>query len=112
MGGTLTYAAATGDRGGDLAAAAIFYAYGVAQNLGTPRCPLLGQYSGRDEFITPDDVEAVVAHHPDEIVLYPESGHGFMREGSRSFEPAVAADAWQRLVAFLAEHVLEGSSAA
>jgi carboxymethylenebutenolidase len=47
----------------------------------------------------------VRAHHPGRVVVYPEAGHGFMRDGSPSFDEAAASDAWRRLLDFFAEHV-------
>lgn len=111
MGGTMTYATAVGERGAELSAAVVFYAATVAQNLGTPRCPLLGFFAGRDEFIPRADVDAIADHHPGRIVVYPEAGHAFMRDGSRSHEPEAAADAWARMLAFLDEHVRAATAA-
>ena len=37
----------------------------------------------------------MTAHHADDVVLYPDNGHAFMRDGSDSFEPVAAADGWR-----------------
>lgn len=41
---------------------------------------------------------------PTELVLYPEEGHGFLGEGA----PACRADASQRIVDWVSQHVLSG----
>ena len=43
------------------------------------------------------NIDKVVAHHDDTIV-YPDAGHGFMRDRSEDFAEADAADAWKRLL--------------
>lgn len=103
MGGRLTYAAALADLG--LAAAAPFYGGGIAGILGEPRCPVLAFFGGRDEWVPTEEIEAVSAHHPGQVVVYPDAGHGFLRDGSDAFHPEAAADAWPRLLAFLDEHL-------
>ena len=40
-----------------------------------------------------------------DVVVYPDATHGFMRDGSDSYAPADAADAWSRTLAFFAEHL-------
>ena len=32
--------------------------------------------------------------------MYPGADHGFMRDGSESYDPDSAADAWSRMLAF------------
>jgi carboxymethylenebutenolidase len=103
MGGRISYLAATG--GLDIQCAAPFYGGGIAQALGKPACPLLAFFGGKDEYIPTDDIERVRAHHGDDVVVYPESGHGFMRDGSESYNEADAADAWARLLTFLRTHL-------
>jgi carboxymethylenebutenolidase len=103
MGGRYTYLAAVSDA--DVQCAAPFYGAGIAHALGEPRCPLLAFFGGRDEYISSADIEAVQRHHPGQVVVYPEARHGFMRDGSDSFDEAAAADAWGRLLAFFGEHL-------
>ena len=74
-----------------------FYGGGIAGRLGTPTCPTLLLFGGRDDYIPTEDIEAVRAHHPDETVVYPDAGHGFFRDGSDSYDESAAADAWHRL---------------
>jgi carboxymethylenebutenolidase len=103
MGGHMAYRAAVD--GLDVQCAASFYGGGIAQILGAPRCPVLLFFGGNDPYIPPDAIEAVQAHHPDVTFVYPEAGHGFMRDGSDDFHEASAADAWTRVLAFFAEHL-------
>jgi carboxymethylenebutenolidase len=103
MGGRLTYEAATD--GVDLQAAAPFYGARTGRILGESRCPLLCFFGGRDEYVPAEEIAAVEAHHPGRVVVYPEAGHGFMRDGSPSYDEAAATDAWRRLLDFFGEHL-------
>ncbi|MGD0379311.1 MAG: dienelactone hydrolase family protein [Acidimicrobiales bacterium] len=103
MGGLLTYRTALAGDGFD--AAVGFYGAGIATELGEPRCPTLLLFGGRDEYITPADIEVVRLRHP-ETVVYPEAGHGFMRDGSKSYDEAAARDAWSRMLRFFTEQLL------
>jgi carboxymethylenebutenolidase len=105
MGGRFSYRAALlADRLG-VAASVPFYGGGIAQDLGEPRCPTLLFFGGADPYIPTADIDAVRAHHPDEVIVYPGATHGFMRDGSDSYSPVDAADAWSRMLAFFAEHL-------
>jgi carboxymethylenebutenolidase len=108
LGGRITYAAATWD-GLAIDAAAPFYGAGIDKKLGTPTCPTLLFYGGADVYIPPDEIERVRQHHGDDVVVYPDAGHGFMRDGSDSYSAAAATDAWSRLLAFFGKH-LDGAS--
>ncbi len=99
MGGRLSYEAALA--GVDLQAVAPFYGAGTGRLLGRPTCPILCFFGGRDEYIPPEEVEAVEAHHPGHVVVYPDAPHGFMRDGSDSYREDAAVDAWGRLLDFL-----------
>jgi carboxymethylenebutenolidase len=55
--------------------------------------------------VSPEAIEAVRARHPDDVVVYPDAGHGFMRDGSPDYDDAAASDAWTRLLAFFAQHL-------
>jgi len=104
MGGRLSYLAATS--GVDVQAAAPFYGGGIERLLGPAGCPLLAFFGGRDEYVPPSAVKAVQERHGAEnVVVYPEAGHGFMRDGSESYHEPSARDAWSRLLAFFAEHL-------
>jgi carboxymethylenebutenolidase len=101
MGGSLTYRAALAD-GFD--AAAGFYGAYIAAGMGEPKCPTLLFFGGNDPWIPSADIETVAAHHADAFV-YPEAGHGFMRDGSADFAPDAAADAWTRTLALFRENL-------
>ncbi len=101
MGGRLTYRAALA---GGFDAAAGFYGSGIAAELGEPKCPTLLFFGGTDEWIPAADIETVAAHHRDTFV-YPEAGHGFMRDGTPDYVPAAADDAWGKLAAHFREHL-------
>jgi len=101
MGGLLSYRAAVS---GGFDAAVGFYGAGISRELGAPACPTLLLFGGVDAYIPTSEIDAVVAHHPDTVV-YPNAGHGFMRDGSENFNEAAAADGWKRLLAFFGAHL-------
>lgn len=103
MGGRLSYLAAV--RGVELEAAAPFYGAGIEQLLATPGCPLLAFFGGRDPWIPAAALEKIRARHGADVVVYPEAGHGFMRDGSEDHRPEAARDAWDRLLAFFTRHL-------
>jgi dienelactone hydrolase len=37
--------------------------------------------------------------------VYPGADHGFMRDGSESYDPESAADAWSRMLEFFASNL-------
>jgi carboxymethylenebutenolidase len=104
MGGGYAYAAAVA---GAVDAAVPFYGGGIAQHLGTAQSPLLAFFGGKDEWIPRDQVAQVEAHHPGDVVVYEDAQHGFMRDGSENYHETAAPDAWQRMLAFFAQHLQE-----
>jgi carboxymethylenebutenolidase len=69
------------------------------------KCPLLGLYGGKDTGIKPDDVQAAAAKaraagKTVEIVMYPNSPHGFHADYRPSYVAADAADGWARALAW------------
>jgi carboxymethylenebutenolidase len=103
MGGSISYLAAV--RGVDVACAAPFYGSAIAKMLGPVSCPLLFFFGGQDEWVPMSDIEQVRERYPNDVVLYEDAGHGFFRDGSDSYHPQAAADAWDRLRAFFAAHL-------
>lgn len=103
MGGRLTYETATS--GVNVQCAVPFYGGGIAGVLGTLTCPTLLLFGGSDEYIPAEDIESVQAHHPGDVVVYPDAGHGFFRDGSASYDPGAATDAWHRLLGMFHEHL-------
>jgi carboxymethylenebutenolidase len=104
MGGGYAYLAAIS---GDVDAAVPFYGAGIAQHLGTAQCPLLAFFGGHDEWIPRADIATVEQHHAGDVIVYENAGHGFMRDGSESYDEPAATDAWNRLLAFFAQHLQE-----
>jgi carboxymethylenebutenolidase len=105
MGGRFSYRAALQAERYGIAASVPFYGGGIAQDLGEPQCPTLLFFGGSDPYIPTADIEAVQAHHPDDVVVYPDATHGFMRDGSDSYAPVDSADAWSRMLHFFALHL-------
>jgi carboxymethylenebutenolidase len=66
--------------------------------------PVLAIIGGRDPYTPPEDVEALRAiGERITVVVYPEAEHGFVHDPSRpSHRLEDAADAWARVVDFLA----------
>jgi len=102
MGGLLAYRTALASTGCD--AAVCFYGARIAAELGRPLCPTLLLFAGRDEYIPSADIEAVADHH-DGTVVYPDAHHGFMRDGSSSYDDTSARDGWRRTLDFLGAHL-------
>lgn len=77
---------------------------GVAQL----RAPVIGFYAGKDQGIPLADVEAmrsalVAARKTgSQIIVYPDSQHGFHADYRTSYDPAAARDAWTRMLAHFA----------
>jgi carboxymethylenebutenolidase len=102
MGGHFTWQAAL--HGDSYDAAVGFYGANIASDLGQPRCPTLLFFGGNDPYIPAPDIAAVAAHHR-ETIVYPEAGHGFLRDGSEDYVPEAAADAWTRMRAHFQQHL-------
>jgi carboxymethylenebutenolidase len=113
MGGSVSFYAAVDHA---LGAAVTFYGGGVAQGrfgypaqtelAGQLQTPWLGLYGDLDAGIPSDQVEALeaaaaTAGVPTEVVRFPEADHGFnCNERPAVYNPAVAADAWKRALAW------------
>jgi carboxymethylenebutenolidase len=90
--------------------------YGVAPR---PReairrlCPVVGSWPGKDITTRAARVlepELTAADIPHDLKIYPGAWHSFFNDQLRVHDPATAADSWQRVLAFFAEHV-RGNSA-
>ena len=71
--------------------------------------PVLGLYGGADDNIPPDLVERMrdalkAAKEPSEIVVYPDTPHGFFADYRPSYRKAQAEDAWGRARAWFTDH--------
>jgi carboxymethylenebutenolidase len=68
---------------------------------------ILCLFGERDDYIPPDQVEAIAAALKDagvnhETVVYPGATHGFFCDQRESHQPAAATDAWDRVKALFA----------
>jgi carboxymethylenebutenolidase len=118
MGGSVTMLAAVRRH---LGAAVSFYGGGVIEGrFGMPplvelapglATPWLGLYGGKDEGIPVDQADALRAAAkqsavPNDLVVYPEAGHGFhCDQRPAGFHPAAAEDAWVKTLAWFDEHL-------
>lgn len=108
MGGRLAYTAAA-LAGVDAAVA--YYGGGIQGQLAlAPRigCPVQFHYAAHDAHIPPEAVEAVraaMAGKAAEVLVYPDSEHGFNCWARASWHAPSAALAHGRSLAFLAQHL-------
>ena len=71
--------------------------------------PVLGLYGAADSGVPNETVERMraalrAAESPSEIVLYPDTPHGFHADYRASFRKREAEDGWQRLLAWFKQH--------
>jgi carboxymethylenebutenolidase len=73
------------------------------------KAPVLGLYGGADQGI-PNDLVAKMqenlkeAKQPSEIVLYPDTPHGFYADYRPSYRKEQAEDGWRKLLAWFQKH--------
>jgi carboxymethylenebutenolidase len=86
--------------------AVAYYGGSITQELQKqPKCPVMYHFGERDTHIPASDVEKIKAAHPQgDFYLYP-AGHGFNCDQRDSYDPASAALARERSIAFFAKHV-------
>ena len=78
------------------------------QLVGDLKAPVLGLYAGKDTGIPVADVEAMrvaliaAKKKGSEIVVYPQSQHGFHADYRTSYDAQAAADGWSRMLAHFA----------
>jgi carboxymethylenebutenolidase len=104
MGGTYTWVASAQLSG--LSAAVGYYGGGIV-GLKTlqPQVPTMLHFGEKDDHIPLAGVKELGELHPDvPIYLYP-AGHGFHCDERASFDAASAKLAWDRTLAFFAQHV-------
>lgn len=103
-GGSLAWLAAC--RSADVSCAIGYYGAQIIQFLGErPRVPVLLHFGALDALIPASDVEAIGRAHPDaEIFTYP-ADHGFNCADRAAHDPASAALALARSLAFLDRHL-------
>jgi carboxymethylenebutenolidase len=73
------------------------------------KAPVLGLYGGADQGIPNDTVEKMrealkAAGKPSEIVLYPDTPHGFHADYRPSYRKEQAQDGWRRLQEWFKKH--------
>jgi len=72
------------------------------------RCPVLGHYGREDVAITakvPDFEDAMSAAGKQLSPFHYDAPHAFNNDQRTSYRPEAAAQAWERTIAFLAEHL-------
>lgn len=71
------------------------------------RMPIVGNYGERDTGIPADEVRAFrnVLRAPNDIVIYPTSGHAFFDDQRASYVAPAAQDAWRRTLAFFNKYL-------
>jgi len=77
--------------------------------IGELKCPVLGLYGAADAGIPVASVEEMkaalkAAHKPSEIVLYPDTPHGFNADYRPSYRPDQAKDGWAKLQAWFKQN--------
>jgi carboxymethylenebutenolidase len=73
------------------------------------KCPVLGLYGGQDKGIPQKDIDdmrvALKAAGKDaEIIVYPDSQHGFLADYRPSFDPKTGPEGWAKMLAFFKSH--------
>jgi carboxymethylenebutenolidase len=73
------------------------------------KAPVLGLYGGADQNITPANIDAMraaikAAGKSSEIVVYPDTPHGFNADYRPSYRPKEARDGWARMLAWFKQN--------
>ena len=71
--------------------------------------PILGLYGGADPGIPIAQIDALraalkAAGKPSEIIVYPDTPHGFNADYRPSYRPQQAKDGWKRMLAWFKQH--------
>lgn len=115
LGGGLSFFAAC-KLSNDIAAAASFYGrvldewIEAAEDITVPTYLFFG---GQDPFIPSERVQQIQARFQElgkdyRLKVYPTADHGFFCNERSSYSPLAAADAWQELQRFFAQHLQSG----
>ena len=80
--------------------------HNAGEMAGKLNCPLLGLYGGADPSSTPAQIhdaeqQAHAAGRTVEIVVYPDTPHGFHADYRPSYRQGPAEDGWRRMLAWL-----------
>ena len=96
-------------------ATVIYYGFVSAEpeKLKALKAPVLGLFGGADDGIPVEGVRAFEAAlkglgKPVTIHVYDGAGHAFANPSGQNYKADAAADAWQKSLAFLAEHLKGG----
>lgn len=105
LGGSVAFGAAT--RLDGFAAAVGFYGGRIADMADEkPKIPMQLHYGAEDHGIPMSNVDTVREKRPDvEIFVYEGAGHGFNCDARASYHAEAAKIAWERTMAFFAEHL-------
>jgi carboxymethylenebutenolidase len=76
---------------------------------GSLKAPVLGLYGGSDQGIPPETIEEMrkalkAAGNPSEIIVYPDTPHGFHADYRPSYRKEQAQEGWKRLQAWFKQH--------
>lgn len=112
MGGQLTWRMAEREDG-ELAAVAPFYGAGydpTPESVRTITAPVLAVWGGDDPSVPAEQREKIVALLQQEgkqhkALTYDGAGHAFMNDKHDSYNPEVASQAWQELLAFFKQNL-------
>jgi len=109
MGGSYALQLACVD--GSLRAASVFYGQNPRPLEAVARaCPIVGSYPEQD-FTAGQGrrLEAALRRFaiPHDVKIYPGAHHSFFNDHGRVYDPAAAADAWSRTLAFFQDHLAE-----
>ena len=92
----------------EVGACVVFYGGhpNVKPDLPSLKAPVLGIYAGKDNFVTPSvvaelDRELTALGKRHEVHTYPNAQHAFFNDQREVHDPAAAADAWTKTIAFL-----------
>ncbi len=86
--------------------AVAYYGGGIANNLQTlPKVPVMFHFGDRDEFIPPEQVEAIKAAMPKAPAFIYEANHGFNCDHRAAYDGASAEQARARTLDFFASHI-------
>ena len=77
--------------------------------VGQHKAPVLGLYGGADPGIPVDTLAEMktalkAAHNPSEIIIYPDTPHGFNADYRPSYRPDQAKDGWSKMQAWFKQH--------
>ena len=111
MGGALSLYAAS--KNSNVGACVVFYGVhpNVHPDLPNLAAPVLGIYAGRDNFVTPEVVHKLDRQMRDlgksfEFHIYDNADHAFFNDTRPEvYDAKAAADAWERSLKFLHEHL-------